>query len=140
MCILDSKQGIIIIIIISIIIIIIYIVIAAAAAAAVIVVVVVASSSSRANKRANLRKPSSSCAYLLLLHQPSISSTMSLQATAFAYLFPGSPMVNSLLATAYISIFPNLLLYFVPPDINTGALNVLVSFAVGKEILYLSPI
>ncbi|KAI7879363.1 Zinc/iron permease [Lichtheimia hyalospora FSU 10163] len=56
---------------------------------------------------------------------------MSLQATAFAYLFPGSAMVNSLLATAYISIFPNLLLYFVPPDINTGALNVLVSFAVG---------
>ncbi|ORX49817.1 Zinc/iron permease [Hesseltinella vesiculosa] len=40
-------------------------------------------------------------------------------------------MVNSLLATAYISIFPNLLLYFVPPNIDTGALNVLVSFAVG---------
>ncbi|KAI9322218.1 ZIP zinc transporter-domain-containing protein [Dichotomocladium elegans] len=56
---------------------------------------------------------------------------MSFQATAFAYLFPGSPMVNSLLATAYISIFPNLLLYFVPPDINTSSLNVLVSFAVG---------
>ncbi|ORY94114.1 Zinc/iron permease [Syncephalastrum racemosum] len=55
----------------------------------------------------------------------------SLQATAFAYLFPGSPMVNSLLATAYISIFPNLLLYFVPPDIDTSSLNVLVSFAVG---------
>ncbi|CAO3612093.1 unnamed protein product [Cunninghamella echinulata] len=56
---------------------------------------------------------------------------MSLQAQAFAFLFPGSAMVNSLLATAYISIFPNLLLYFVPPDINTDALNVLVSFAVG---------
>ncbi|KAG0166466.1 hypothetical protein DFQ28_011537 [Apophysomyces sp. BC1034] len=55
----------------------------------------------------------------------------SFQATAFAYLFPGSAMVNSLLATAYISIFPNLLLYFVPPKINTGALNILVSFAVG---------
>ncbi|KAI8148879.1 Zinc/iron permease [Fennellomyces sp. T-0311] len=56
---------------------------------------------------------------------------MSFQATAFAYLFPGNAMVNSLLATAYISLFPNLLLYFVPPDINTSSLNVLVSFAVG---------
>ncbi|KAI9275637.1 Zinc/iron permease [Phascolomyces articulosus] len=56
---------------------------------------------------------------------------MSLQATAFAYLFPGNAMMNSLLATAYISIFPNLLLYFVPPDIDTSSLNVLVSFAVG---------
>ncbi|CAO3674618.1 unnamed protein product [Rhizopus stolonifer] len=56
---------------------------------------------------------------------------MSFQATAFAFLFPGSAMTNSILATAYISLFPNLLLYFVPPDIDTGALNVLVSFAVG---------
>ncbi|GAA5796380.1 ZIP zinc transporter-domain-containing protein [Helicostylum pulchrum] len=56
---------------------------------------------------------------------------MSFQADAFAFLFPGSAMTNSILATAYISIFPNLLLYFVPPDINTGSLNVLVSFAVG---------
>ncbi|KAG0748096.1 hypothetical protein G6F57_001311 [Rhizopus arrhizus] len=56
---------------------------------------------------------------------------MSLQAAAFALLFPGNAMTNSILATAYISIFPNLLLYFVPPDINTGSLNVLVSFAVG---------
>ncbi|KAI8882228.1 Zinc/iron permease [Backusella circina FSU 941] len=56
---------------------------------------------------------------------------MSFQASAFAYLFPGSALTNSLLATAYISIFPNLLLYFVPPDIDTGSLNTLVSFAVG---------
>ncbi|CAO3649279.1 unnamed protein product [Mucor fragilis] len=56
---------------------------------------------------------------------------MSFQAAAFAFLFPGNAMTNSILATAYISIFPNLLLYFVPPDINTGSLNVLVSFAVG---------
>ncbi|RCH94152.1 hypothetical protein CU097_013303 [Rhizopus azygosporus] len=56
---------------------------------------------------------------------------MSFQAAAFAFLFPGNAMTNSILATAYISIFPNLLLYFVPPDIDTGALNVLVSFAVG---------
>lgn len=59
---------------------------------------------------------------------------MSLQQAAFAYLFPGNAMVNSLLATAYISLFPNLLLYFVPPDINTSSLNVLVSFAVGKTM------
>jgi zinc transporter 7 len=44
-------------------------------------------------------------------------------------------MTNSILATAYISIFPNLLLYFVPPDINTGSLNVLVSFAVGRLLM-----
>ncbi|CAM0137419.1 hypothetical protein VKS41_003221 [Umbelopsis sp. WA50703] len=56
---------------------------------------------------------------------------MSTQAAVFAFLFPGSAMVNSLLATAYISIFPNLLLYFVPPDIDTSSLNTLVSFAVG---------
>jgi zinc transporter 7 len=63
---------------------------------------------------------------------------MSFQASAFAFLFPGSAMTNSILATAYISIFPNLLLYFVPPDINTGSLNVLVSFAVGNYGLHSS--
>jgi zinc transporter 7 len=62
---------------------------------------------------------------------------MSFQATAFAFLFPGSALTNSLLATAYISIFPNLLLYFVPPDINTGSLNTLVSFAVGNIYIYI---
>ncbi|KAH8552992.1 Zinc/iron permease [Umbelopsis sp. PMI_123] len=56
---------------------------------------------------------------------------MSTQAAVFAFLFPGNAMINSLLATAYISIFPNLLLYFVPPDIDTSSLNTLVSFAVG---------
>ncbi|GAB5589719.1 hypothetical protein Unana1_04619 [Umbelopsis nana] len=56
---------------------------------------------------------------------------MSTQAAVFAFLFPGNAMVNSLLATAYISIFPNLLLYFVPPNIDTSSLNTLVSFAVG---------
>jgi hypothetical protein len=65
------------------------------------------------------------------------SFAMSTQAAVFAFLFPGSAMVNSLLATAYISIFPNLLLYFVPPDIDTSSLNTLVSFAVGKYSLTL---
>lgn len=49
----------------------------------------------------------------------------------FAFLFPGSPMVNSLLGTTYISLIPNLLLYFVPPDIKPESLNTLVAFAVG---------
>ncbi|ORY98406.1 Zinc/iron permease [Absidia repens] len=56
---------------------------------------------------------------------------MSLQSQAFAFLFPGSPMINSLLATAYISLFPNFLLYFVPPHIQPASLSTLVSFAVG---------
>ncbi|KAI8977066.1 ZIP zinc transporter-domain-containing protein [Mycotypha africana] len=53
--------------------------------------------------------------------------------TSFAaILFPGGPMVNSLLATSYISIIPNLLLYFVPPDIKSTTLSTLVHFAVGS--------
>ncbi|KAG0238980.1 hypothetical protein BGW41_007996 [Actinomortierella wolfii] len=56
------------------------------------------------------------------------SSTMK---AIFAFLFPGSPMVNSLLGTTYISIIPNLLLYFVPPNIKPESLNTLVAFAVG---------
>ncbi|CAG8482143.1 11993_t:CDS:2 [Acaulospora colombiana] len=49
----------------------------------------------------------------------------------FALLFPGSPRVNSLLGTLYISSIPNFILYFVPPDIEPSSLNTLVSFAVG---------
>ncbi|CAG8547298.1 10326_t:CDS:1 [Racocetra fulgida] len=49
----------------------------------------------------------------------------------FAFLFPGSPRVNSILATFYISSIPNFILYFVPPDIKPSSLNSLVSFAVG---------
>ncbi|CAG8538590.1 9376_t:CDS:1 [Funneliformis mosseae] len=51
--------------------------------------------------------------------------------TIFSYLFPGSPRVNSLLGTLYISSIPNFILYFVPPDIKPSSLNSLVSFAVG---------
>lgn len=57
---------------------------------------------------------------------------MSQAVSTFAFLFPGNAMVNSLLATSYISIIPNLLLYFVPPDIKPTTLNTLVNFAVGK--------
>ncbi|OAQ27632.1 Zip-domain-containing protein [Linnemannia elongata AG-77] len=60
-----------------------------------------------------------------------LSATSSRMKALFAFLFPGSPMVNSLLGTTYISIIPNLLLYFVPPDIKPESLNTLVAFAVG---------
>ncbi|KAF8929091.1 hypothetical protein BGZ47_001279 [Haplosporangium gracile] len=59
------------------------------------------------------------------------SASSSRMKALFAFLFPGSPMVNSLLGTTYISIIPNLLLYFVPPDIKPESLNTLVAFAVG---------
>ncbi|KAH9897136.1 putative ZIP zinc transporter [Xylariomycetidae sp. FL2044] len=49
----------------------------------------------------------------------------------FAVLFPGSPAVNALLATLYISGPPNLLLALCPPDIDPGSLSVMVAFAVG---------
>ncbi|KAI8378919.1 ZIP zinc transporter-domain-containing protein [Blakeslea trispora] len=57
---------------------------------------------------------------------------MSQTLSAFAFLFPGNALVNSLLATSYISIIPNLLLYFVPPDIKASTLSTLVHFAVGS--------
>ena len=46
-------------------------------------------------------------------------------------LFPGSPAVNALLATLYISGPPNFLLALCPPDIDPGSLSVMVAFAVG---------
>ncbi|KAJ1989545.1 hypothetical protein H4R33_002029 [Dimargaris cristalligena] len=49
----------------------------------------------------------------------------------WSYFFSSDPMISSFLATAYISIFPNLVLLFVPPDIAPRSLNILVSFAVG---------
>ncbi|GAO52363.1 hypothetical protein G7K_6441-t1 [Saitoella complicata NRRL Y-17804] len=51
--------------------------------------------------------------------------------TLFAYLFPSSPAVNALLATAYISGPPNLLLALVPAGIDPASLSTLVAFAVG---------
>lgn len=46
-------------------------------------------------------------------------------------LFPGSPAVNALLATLYISGPPNFLLAFCPTDIDPSSLSVMVAFAVG---------
>ncbi|XWW95503.1 hypothetical protein V2A60_003463 [Cordyceps javanica] len=55
----------------------------------------------------------------------------SLTTRLFAVLFPGSPAVNALLATLYISGPPNFLLALCPTDIDPAALSVMVAFAVG---------
>ncbi|KAK0714585.1 ZIP zinc transporter [Lasiosphaeris hirsuta] len=49
----------------------------------------------------------------------------------FAILFPGSPAVNALLATLYISGPPNFLLALCPTNIDPSSLSVMVAFAVG---------
>lgn len=46
-------------------------------------------------------------------------------------LFPGSPAVNALLATLYISGPPNFLLALCPPNIDPSSLSIMVAFAVG---------
>lgn len=58
-------------------------------------------------------------------------STSSLTSQIFAFLFPGSPAVNALLATFYISGPPNFLLALCPPNIDPSSLSVMVAFAVG---------
>ncbi|KAL4870292.1 hypothetical protein BDV12DRAFT_166087 [Aspergillus spectabilis] len=57
--------------------------------------------------------------------------TASLTSKIFSVLFPGSPAVNSLLATLYISGPPNFLLALCPPNIDPSSLSVMVAFAVG---------
>ncbi|KAL2844737.1 ZIP zinc transporter [Aspergillus pseudoustus] len=57
--------------------------------------------------------------------------TTSLTSKIFSILFPGSPAVNSLLATVYISGPPNFLLALCPPNIDPSSLSVMVAFAVG---------
>ncbi|KAF2835424.1 Zinc/iron permease [Patellaria atrata CBS 101060] len=59
------------------------------------------------------------------------TETSGLTARIFATLFPGSPAVNSILATVYISGPPNFLLALCPPDIDPSSLSVMVAFAVG---------
>jgi solute carrier family 39 (zinc transporter), member 7 len=58
-------------------------------------------------------------------------STSSVTSQIFAFLFPGSPAVNALLATLYISGPPNFLLALCPPNIDPSSLSVMVAFAVG---------
>ncbi|CAK7263653.1 hypothetical protein SEPCBS119000_000592 [Sporothrix epigloea] len=62
-------------------------------------------------------------------HDGAAPSTMT--AKIFAVLFPGSPAVNALLATLYISGPPNFLLALCPPNIDPASLSVMVAFAVG---------
>jgi zinc transporter 7 len=57
--------------------------------------------------------------------------TSSLVSRIFAVLFPGSPAVNALLSTLYISGPPNFLLALCPPNIDPSSLSVMVAFAVG---------
>ncbi|GFF32684.1 histidine-rich membrane protein KE4 homolog 1 [Aspergillus udagawae] len=57
--------------------------------------------------------------------------TASMMSRIFAILFPGSPAVNAILATVYISGPPNFLLALCPPNIDPSSLSVMVAFAVG---------
>jgi zinc transporter 7 len=54
-----------------------------------------------------------------------------MMSRVFAILFPGSPAVNAILATVYISGPPNFLLALCPPNIDPSSLSVMVAFAVG---------
>ncbi|RYP06442.1 hypothetical protein DL764_003178 [Monosporascus ibericus] len=59
------------------------------------------------------------------------SDASNLVSRIFAVLFPGSPAVNALLATLYISGPPNFLLALCPTNIDPNSLSVMVAFAVG---------
>ncbi|EAS34786.3 imidazoleglycerol-phosphate dehydratase [Coccidioides immitis RS] len=63
--------------------------------------------------------------------QATAPQTTSLTSKIFAVLFPGSPAVNAILATFYISGPPNFLLALCPTDIDPSSLSVMVAFAVG---------
>ncbi|KAB2101782.1 hypothetical protein AG0111_0g9489 [Alternaria gaisen] len=74
------------------------------------------------------------CLLVQALNQHKVASaptTSSLSSQIFAFLFPGSPAVNALLATLYISGPPNFLLALCPPNIDPSSLSVMVAFAVG---------
>ena len=68
---------------------------------------------------------------------------MGLVDRIFSLLFPGSPAVNALLATLYISGPPNFLLALCPPNIDPSSLSVMVAFALGgilgDTVLHLVP-
>ncbi|KAG6003558.1 hypothetical protein E4U54_000663, partial [Claviceps lovelessii] len=66
-----------------------------------------------------------------LKHAHHTSQPSSVTTRLFAILFPGSPAVNALLATLYISGPPNFLLALCPTDIDPSSLSVMVAFAVG---------
>lgn len=64
-------------------------------------------------------------------HAHHAAAPSSFTTRAFAVLFPGSPAVNALLATLYISGPPNFLLALCPTNIDPSSLSVMVAFAVG---------
>ncbi|KAK7432641.1 hypothetical protein QQZ08_000849 [Neonectria magnoliae] len=64
-------------------------------------------------------------------HAHHAAAPSSLSTRLFAVLFPGSPAVNALLATLYISGPPNFLLALCPTNIDPASLSVMVAFAVG---------
>ncbi|UPX17405.1 uncharacterized protein EKO05_0007764 [Ascochyta rabiei] len=74
------------------------------------------------------------CSLVKALNEHKVAThptTSSLSSQIFAVLFPGSPAVNALLATLYISGPPNFLLALCPPNIDPASLSVMVAFAVG---------
>ncbi|KAH7132152.1 zinc transporter YKE4 [Dendryphion nanum] len=74
------------------------------------------------------------CSLVQALNEHKVATnptTSSLSSQIFAFLFPGSPAVNALLATLYISGPPNFLLALCPPNIDPSSLSVMVAFAVG---------
>lgn len=74
------------------------------------------------------------CPLVQALNQHKVATnptTSSVTSQIFAFLFPGSPAVNALLATLYISGPPNFLLALCPPNIDPSSLSVMVAFAVG---------
>lgn len=64
-------------------------------------------------------------------HAHHAAQPSSLTTRLFTVLFPGSPAVNALLATLYISGPPNFLLALCPTNIDPSSLSVMVAFAVG---------
>ncbi|KAI9734635.1 MAG: hypothetical protein M1834_002236 [Cirrosporium novae-zelandiae] len=74
------------------------------------------------------------CAFVGALNKYKVDTApeeSGLVARIFGILFPGSPAVNSLLATLYISGPPNFLLALCPPNIDPASLSIMVAFAVG---------
>jgi zinc transporter 7 len=87
---------------------------------------------SRAHRSTNIN--TQECPLVQALNQHKVTAnpiTSSLTSQIFAFLFPGSPAVNALLATLYISGPPNFLLALCPPNIDPSSLSVMVAFAVG---------
>lgn len=84
---------------------------------------------------ANPCTPPQECSIVQILKSQKLaglSDTPSLITRLFSALFFGpTPAWNALLATAYISGPPNILLALCPPNIDPASLSIMVAFAVG---------